>query len=182
MHASGHGEVSWRVTRGGLGGDAGRAGLALRIERRRNPRLLGALTYAVPLLPALVLLLRERRNRFVRAHAAQSLVFFVTLALAQVVIFVLLVLAGGQTTNLHAATVLAAAFALGWLALAALSFIAWTRLVAAALAGHVASLPLVTPLARLLLRGLDHVAGTLGRARNDRQSAAEGAPRRMTMS
>lgn len=150
-------------------GGVGTTGLALRIERRRNPRLLGALAYAVPLLPAVALLLRERRNRFVRAHAAQSLVFFAVLALAQVLIFALLVLAGGLTTSVRTATLLAVVFALGWLALAALSFFAWTHLVRAALAGHVASLPLVTPLARRLLRGLDRVAAVLGRGRNDRQ-------------
>lgn len=152
----------------GGGSSVGSAGLALRIERQRNPRLLGALAYAAPLLPALALLLRERRNRFVRAHAAQALVFFSTLALAQVAIFALLVLAGGLTTNLRTATALAVVFALAWLALAALSFVAWTHLVAAALAGHVASLPLVTPLARGLLRGLDRVVAALGRGRNDR--------------
>ena len=171
VRASGHGELDRAGTRGGMGGGVGRAGLALRIERQRNPRLLGALTYAVPLLPALVLLLRERRNRFVRAHAAQSLVFFAVLALAQIAIFVLLVMVGGLTANVRTATVLAVVFALGWLALAALSFVAWTRLVGAALAGHVASLPLVTPLARLLLRSLDRVAAARGRGRNDRRSA-----------
>lgn len=136
----------------------------------------------MPLLPALALLLRERRNQFVRAHAAQALVFFATLALAQVALFVLLVVAGGQTTSLRAATVLAAGFAVVWLAVAAMGFIVWTHLVAAALAGHIASLPLVTPLARGLLRGLDRIAATLGRGRNARSSAAEGAPRRMTFS
>lgn len=146
---------------------AGRVGLALRIERRRNPRLLGALAYAMPLLPALVLLLRERHNRFVRAHAVQALVFFAALALAQVAFFALLVLAGELTTSLRAATALAIVFALAWLALVVLGFLVWTRLVAAALAGHVATLPLLTPLARHLLRGLDHVAAALGRGRND---------------
>lgn len=173
LRAAERGEARATSARRGTGsGGVGRARLALRIEQRRNPRLLGAAAYAVPLLPALVLLLRERRNRFVRAHAAQSLVFFAALALAQVAFFALLVVAGGLTTSLRAATMLAVVFALVWLALAALSFIAWTRLVAAALAGHVASLPLVTPLSRRLLRGLDRVAAALGRGRNDRQSVA----------
>ena len=156
----------------GTPGAPGTPGLALRLTRRRNPRLLGALAYAAPLLPALALLLRERRNRFVRAHAAQALVFFGALALAQVALFALLVVVGGLTTNLHAAIALAVAFALVWLAVAVLGFVAWTHLVAAALAGHVASLPLVSPLARSLLRGLDRLAAALTHGRNDRQRAA----------
>lgn len=151
-----------------MGYGVGRVGLALRIARRRNPRLLGALAYAMPLLPALVLLLRERHNRFVRAHAMLALVFFAALALAQSALFALLIVAGGLTTSLRTASALAVVFALTWLALAALSFIAWTHLVAAALAGHIASLPLLTPLARRLLRGLDRIADALGHRRNDR--------------
>ena len=151
-------------------------GLTLRIERQRNPRLLGALAYAMPLLPALALLLRERRNRFVRAHAAQALVFFAALALAQVALYALLVVAGGQTTSTRTAIVLAAVFAVAWLVVAALGFVAWARLVAAALTGYVAALPLVTPLARGLLRGLDRVAGRRRATRNSGERARGSSP------
>ena len=39
-------------------------------RRRHNPRVTAALCYAVPYIVAVVALLRGRRNRFVRFHAA----------------------------------------------------------------------------------------------------------------
>src|SRR5262245_10451369 len=59
-----------------------------------NPRIVAALCYAVPYVVALWVLLRERRNRYVRFHAAQSLIFFVTIPLIQLVLFVALVVVG----------------------------------------------------------------------------------------
>jgi uncharacterized membrane protein len=133
-------------------------GLALHLEQRRNPRLLGGLAYAIPFLPAIVLLIRQRDNRFVRAHAAQSLVFFASLGLGQMVLFGVLLLAGGLMTGLSIAIALAVALFVAWMALAAVGFFTWTRLIGAALAGRVAVVPGVTPLAQFLLRKLDGIA------------------------
>ncbi|MGH2517827.1 MAG: hypothetical protein ACRDHP_19445, partial [Ktedonobacterales bacterium] len=53
-------------------------------EAERHARVRAGLAYAIPFVPALVLLVSERQHRWVRFHAAQSLVFFSLLALAQI--------------------------------------------------------------------------------------------------
>jgi len=134
-----------------------------RASRRRNPRIQAACAYGVPFLSALALLARERRNRFVRLHAAQSLVFFVVLAVAQSALFVALVAVGGITPNL-ASDVLFGLIFYGIAALLGLvGLVLWLRLVADAAAGYVTSIPLLTRLAERLEGGLAHVQGLLPR-------------------
>ena len=110
---------------------------------RRNPRIRAAFAYAIPVLPALWLLLRERRNRFVRLHAARSLTFFGGLALAQIVYFAALIAAGGAVTGLTVAAVLGVIFYALYLLLAALSFVFWLLLMRDALAGRATEYPLL---------------------------------------
>ncbi|HEV2459190.1 MAG TPA: hypothetical protein VGS80_12600 [Ktedonobacterales bacterium] len=116
-------------------------------SRQRNPRVLAAFAYAVPFLPALALLARERRNRFVRVHAAQSLVFFVALMVAQCALFVALVAVGGITPNLKSDVLFGLIF-YGIAAILGLAgLILWLRLVADAAAGLVTPIPLLSRLA-----------------------------------
>src|SRR5579871_5936970 len=75
------------------GGDAAPA------ARRHDPRALAALCYSVPVVPSCMLLLRERRSRFLRFHAAQALVCFALVVAVQAVLYVLLVVAGGLIAN-----------------------------------------------------------------------------------
>lgn len=109
----------------------------------RNPRVRAAFAYAIPFLPALWLLLRERRNRFVRLHAARSLTFFAALALAQALLFVALVLAGTAVSGLTVATLLGILFYALYLAAAALAFLFWLLLMRDALAGRATAYPLL---------------------------------------
>jgi uncharacterized membrane protein len=110
---------------------------------RRNPRVWAAFAYAIPFLPALWLLVRERRNRFVRLHAARSLSFFGGLALAQIVYFAALIAAGGAVTGLTVAALLGVIFYALYILLAALSFVFWLLLMRDALAGKATAYPLL---------------------------------------
>lgn len=103
---------------------------------QHNPRVLAALAYALPLVPALLLLARERRNRFVRIHAAQALVFFCLVGLAQASVFVALVVVGSVVSNARLAIVLGLV-AYGLFALIGLAgFVTWLLLLADAMAGR----------------------------------------------
>jgi uncharacterized membrane protein len=110
--------------------------------RQRNPRVLAALCYAVPIVPGWVLLARERRNAFVRFHAAQSLVFFLVVAVGQLGIYAALVLAGGRITNDRTATIAAAIIAGLYLIFAAVTTFLWLRMVADCMRGAARPLPL----------------------------------------
>lgn len=109
----------------------------------RNPRVRAASAYALPFLPALWLLLRERRNRFVRLHAARALTFFGSLALVQILLFAALVVVGGIVTGLTAAAVLGVLFYSVYIACAACGFVLWLLLMRDALAGRATSYPVL---------------------------------------
>jgi uncharacterized membrane protein len=108
-----------------------------------SPRAKAALCYTVPLVPSLYLLVHEARDRFVRLHAAQSLVFHALVGAAQLVLFGAVIFLGGviqsMTGALIAAAVLFALFAVQLIVVA----ITWAHLVADCIRGRVALLPLV---------------------------------------
>lgn len=108
--------------------------LASRTERRL--RLRAGLAYAIPFVPALVLLVSERRHRWVRLHAAQSLFFFVALVIAQIALFAALVLVGGVVVALPAAAVAGLVFYGLYLLAGIIGLVFWLRLVADAMAGR----------------------------------------------
>ena len=122
--------------------------MTARYSPRRNPRVQAALCYVVPFVPAAVVLLRERHNRFVRLHAAQAVALFALLALAQVAIFSALVAAGGFVTDLALAALLGIVF-YGLLAIVGLlGLILWLDFLHDALCGRFRPYPALTPLAR----------------------------------
>jgi uncharacterized membrane protein len=131
--------------------------------RWRNPRILAAFAYALPFLPALALLVRERRNRFVRLHAAQSLVFFVTLVVAQSALLVALVAVGGLTPNLDSDVLFGLIFYGIAVILGLAGLILWLRLVADAAAGLVTPIPLLSRLAERMEASLARMQGLLPR-------------------
>lgn len=102
----------------------------------RNPRVRAVLAYAIPFLPAFWLLLRERRNRFVRLHAARSLTFFGCLALAQIALFAALILLGSAVSGLTAATLVGVLFYVLYVLIAVFGFVLWLLLMRDALAGR----------------------------------------------
>lgn len=118
--------------------------------RGRNPRLRAVSAYAIPFLPAVWLLFRERRNHFVRVHAARSLTFFFCLALAQIIFFAALVLIGGAITGPSVAELLGVAFYAAYILIVALGFIFWLLLMRDALAGRATSYPLLGGCSRWL--------------------------------
>lgn len=100
-----------------------------------NPRIQAALCYAFPVAPAIVMLLRERHNGFVRFHAARSLVLFGGVFLAQVLIFALVVILGNTIRTAGVAVALGLIVLVAYLALAIGAFILWLRMLAEAMAG-----------------------------------------------
>lgn len=108
-----------------------------------SPRVKAALCYTVPLVPALYLLTHERRNRFLRLHAAQSLVFHALVGLAQVLLFAAVVVLGGAITSMTGALVAAAAVFALFAALTLVVAVSWAHLVAECIRGRTALLPLV---------------------------------------
>ncbi|HEY7848520.1 MAG TPA: hypothetical protein VIC27_00580 [Ktedonobacterales bacterium] len=109
-----------------------------------NPRFRALLCYAVPFAPSLVLLLRERRNAFVRLHAARALAFYGGIVVAQIVLFVALVLIGGFAADGFAAFAFGLLFygLFGLLGIAAVGI--WLRLLADAAAGTLTPVPWLT--------------------------------------
>jgi uncharacterized membrane protein len=128
--------------------------------------VLAAFAYALPIAPALLMLARERRNRFVRLHALQALVFYVWVALAQSALYALLVISGNLTHALPVAVALFCVFLALFAALGLLALRTWLRLLCDALAGRRSWFPLLTwpadRLDRLFARG-DHTSAR-GRA------------------
>src|SRR5689334_5854013 len=110
---------------------------------RRNPRVIAALCYAVPYVVALWVLLRERRNRYVRFHAAQSLIFFVTVPLIQIVLFVALVVVGNIVGIGGLAFVLGLFFIGAFVALGVGALLLWLRLLADCWAGQATVFPIL---------------------------------------
>ena len=112
-----------------------------------DARTRAALGYAFPLLPGLYLLWRERDNRFVRLHAAQAVVFFSAVALAQIVLFAALVALGGRAPlGGWALTALGLLFWALFIALGLGSFILWLRLLNDCAHGRLRRRPLLAPL------------------------------------
>jgi uncharacterized membrane protein len=102
------------------------------------------LAYAMPLLPALVLLVRERRNRFIRVHAAQALVFYLLVAGWQIALFFASVGLGGVTADLRLDVAFGLAMLALFLLLAVLSGLLWLLLIADAMAGRRTLFPVVS--------------------------------------
>ncbi|WIG58753.1 MAG: hypothetical protein OJF49_001499 [Ktedonobacterales bacterium] len=125
--------------------------------RQHNPRVLAALAYAFPIVPALVLLIRERRNHFIRAHAALALIFFAALLLAQIAFWLVLIGAGSITPDLRFNVVAGLAILVLGALFGLISLLTWLRLIRAALAGRILTIPLLTPLAKRLYRLLTRV-------------------------
>src|SRR5579859_13181 len=101
----------------------------------RHLRVRAGLAYAIPFAPAVVLLVRERRYRWVRIHAAQSLLFFCLLVLVQVALFAALVFLGGIVETLPAAAAVGLVFYGLYLLAGILGLGFWLRLVADAMSG-----------------------------------------------
>lgn len=94
-------------------------------------------------MPAVYLLTHERRDRFVRLHAAQSLVFHGLVGLAQIILFVALVVLGGAVQSMTGALVAAAVLFALFGGLLLVVAITWAQLMADCIRGRVALLPLV---------------------------------------
>ena len=110
-------------------------------------RTRAALSYAFPLLPGLYLLWRERDNRFVRLHAAQAVVFFSAVALAQIALFVAVIVLGGRLpTGGWLLTALGLLFWALFIALGLGSFVLWLRLLNECAHGRLRRRPLLAPL------------------------------------
>ena len=111
----------------------------------RDPRTRAALAYLAPLLPGLYLLWRERGNRFVRLHAAQAVVFFGAVALAQIILFVALVALGNWAPGAWL-TALGLLFWAAYIALGLGSLILWLRMLNDCAHGRLQRRPLLAPL------------------------------------
>lgn len=122
----------------------------------RNPRVLAALCYALPFVMSgatLLGLVGAPRNRFVRLHAAQSLILFVLMGLAQVALLVALVTLGALAPAAGWPTVaLGLAFYALVVALGVLCLVLWLRLIRDCMQGRWRRYPALTPLATHLER------------------------------
>lgn len=110
------------------------------------------MAYALPLIPALVLLLRERRNRFIRVHAAQALVFYLLVAGWQIALFFAAVGVGAVVADLRTDAIVGLAFLVLFILLAVLSALFWLVLIADAMAGRRTLFPVVSRWAERLER------------------------------
>ncbi len=114
----------------------------------REPRTRAAICYALPVAPGLYMLWHERHDRFIRAHAAQSVVFFGSAAFAQVMLFLVIIVLGNL---LSGAGWLTTAFGLlFWglfLVLGIGGFVLWLRLLNDCVHGRLRWRPILTPLA-----------------------------------
>lgn len=140
--------------------------------RPRDPRTRAALCYALPLLPGLYTLWRERRNRFIRLHAAQSVVFFSAVALAQIILFISLVTLGNWVSGAWAPTVLGLLFWAAFIALGAGGFILWLRMLNECVHGKLRRRPLLAPMTRWLEAMSLHFAQSASVAYHARRNGA----------
>lgn len=114
----------------------------------REPRTRAAICYALPFAPGLYLLWHERRNRFIRLHAAQSVVFFGAAVCMQVALFVIVIVLGNLLSG--AGSLTTALGLLFWAILLGLSiggFVLWLRLLNDCVHGRVRWRPILTPFA-----------------------------------
>jgi uncharacterized membrane protein len=120
----------------------GRASRRTATRRVHHPRALAALCYTVPIVPAWLILARERRNSFLRFHAAQAFVFHALIAVGQVAIYVLLLIAGGLIQDDFTALVAAVLAMIFFMSLGIAALILWLQLVADCLWGEAHALPI----------------------------------------
>ena len=111
-------------------------------RRVHHPRALAALCYTVPIVPAWLILARERSNRILRFHAAQAFVFHALIAAGQIAIYVLLLIMGGLIRDDFTALVAAIVAMILFLSLGITALIFWLRLVADCLCGEAHALPI----------------------------------------
>jgi uncharacterized membrane protein len=137
---------------------------------RHNPRVTAALCYAVPYVVAVLVLLRERRNRFVRFHAAQSLIFFVTISLAQLVLFIVLVVVGNIVGISALSFALGLLFIGAFVALGVGALVLWLWMLADCWAGRATAFPILGSLAHRLERLLTEVRREVASSRPVRQN------------
>lgn len=138
---------------------------------RRDPRTRAALCYVIPLAPALYLLWHERRDVFIRLHAAQSVVFFCGLALAQTLLFAALVALGNWAPAGGWLIALGLLFWALFLALGLGGFALWLRLLNDCAHGRVRRRPLLTPLAARLHVATLHFARSASAAYHQRRNS-----------
>ncbi|HEX6122075.1 MAG TPA: hypothetical protein VFY89_02890 [Ktedonobacterales bacterium] len=124
----------------------------VQIPWPRSPRTRAALCYAIPLAPALALLLRERHSLYVRLHAARALLFFVLILLAQTVLLVWLVVLGNLATARWLAVLLGLLFYFVVPTLGLIILISWLRCLTGALTGRAIPLTHLDRAARWLER------------------------------
>lgn len=108
-----------------------------------SPRVKAALCYTLPLVPAAYLLTHEQRNRFVRLHAAQSLVFHGLAGASQTILFLVVLILGARIQSMTGALIAAAVVFAAFAALVLVVAVTWAHLVADCIRGRVALLPLV---------------------------------------
>lgn len=138
----------------------------------RNPRVLAAFAYALPVVPAALMLARERRNRFVRLHAIQALIFYGLVALAQSVLYVFLVTTGNISHSLRLAVVLFCVFFALFAAVAVFAVATWLRLMRDALAGNRSRFAVISRLADWFERLLARWSRPSGRGATAKNSPA----------
>lgn len=102
----------------------------------RDPRPRAALCYAVPLIPACFVLLRERHDHFVRQHAVRALLFYLTILAGQLGLLLALVTAGNVVGNFAADTVFGLLAYVAAVALAVWTIREWRRRIRASMAGQ----------------------------------------------
>lgn len=117
-------------------------------------RVLAVLSYSIPLAPGAWLLLRERESRFLRWHAAQSLVFFALVAAAQIALYLLLMIAGGLIHSTSVAIVAAIVVVVLFAALGLCVLLVWLRLVGDCIDGRARRFPLLGRWAERLERAV----------------------------
>ncbi|HEX6543307.1 MAG TPA: hypothetical protein VF040_16240 [Ktedonobacterales bacterium] len=137
---------------------------------RQNPRVVAALCYAIPCVASVVVLLRERRNRFVRFHAAQALIFFATILLTQLILFTALVILGNIVQANTWLVALGVLFIGGFLALGVGALILWLWMLADCWAGQATQLPLISRLALRLEQMLTEVRREVANSRTKREN------------
>ena len=114
----------------------------------REPRTRAAICYALPLAPGLYMLWHERRDRFIRVHAAQSVVFFGSAVFLQVALFLVIIVLGNLLSG--AGWLTTALGLLVWgliLVLGIGGFVLWLRLLNDCVHGRLRWRPILTPLA-----------------------------------
>jgi uncharacterized membrane protein len=165
---------SFMTPRSAESNDPGAAQAAQRVRRRsrisphHHPRVLAALCYTVPVVPAWSLLARKgskRESPFVRFHAAQALVFYGLVAAVQIALFVALVTLGGVVRDDVVASLIAVVLVVVYLAQAVVIAITWTSLMADCVRGDTRLLPVLGRVALRLERFAPRAAWARWRGR-----------------